>query len=174
MAIFLGCERAPRQHIRLNMPRYRPNVAAILIREDSRILVCERSGTKGSWQFPQGGIDKGESPKQALFREVREEVGVKKKKLTILAKKSGYRYTFPAGKVKWEKFRGQKQVYFLCQFHGLDTDINLGKGNAEFQSYRWISPEQFDLAWLPRFKRKVYRKVMRDFFEIDLRQDKAE
>ncbi len=135
------------------------------------MLVCERSGKKGAWQFPQGGIDKGESPKQALFREVREEIGVRRKKLTIVKKKSGYRYSFPDGKRKWGRWRGQKQIYFLCRFHGDDKDIDLGKKTrAEFQDYRWIYPDEFDLAWLPGFKRKVYRKVIRDFFKIDLRK----
>ncbi len=150
------------------MPVYRPNVAAILVQKDSRILICERSGKKGAWQFPQGGVDKNETPKQTLFREVREEVGVKKKHLSILKKKSGYRYRFPDEKLKWGKFHGQKQVYYLCLFHGSDSDIDLGKKGAEFQNFRWIFPDQFDLRWLPAFKRKVYRKVLRDFFKVDV------
>lgn len=152
------------------MPRFRPNVAAILVQKDSRMLICERSGSRGAWQFPQGGIDKGESPKQALFREIREEIGVRKKKLTILEKKGGYRYAFPDGKLKWGKFYGQKQVYYLCRFHGKESDIDLGGRKAEFQDYRWIFPDEFDLGWLPGFKRKVYRKVIRDFFKVDLRR----
>lgn len=152
------------------MPRFRPNVAAILVQADSRILICERTGSKGAWQFPQGGIDKGESPKQTLFREVREEIGVRKKHLIILKKKTGYRYAFPDGKKKWQRFHGQKQTYYLCEFHGTDSDIDLGEKKPEFQSFRWIFPDEFDLDWLPGFKRKVYRKVIRDFFKVDLRR----
>ncbi len=54
---------------------YRPNVAGMMVRQDGKLLICERSGQKGAWQFPQGGIDPGETALDAVRREIREGVG---------------------------------------------------------------------------------------------------
>jgi len=152
------------------MIRYRPNVAAILIREDGRIFVGQRKDTKGAWQFPQGGIDSDESPKKAMFRELREETGVKKKHLKVIEEKSGYRYLFAGERLRWKIYRGQEQTYFLCHFSGSDSDIDIRVKHPEFRSYQWILPEDFDIAWLPIFKRKVYRAVFNDFFGVELKK----
>jgi putative (di)nucleoside polyphosphate hydrolase len=147
--------------------KFRPNVAGILQRpEDGRILIGERLGVSGAWQFPQGGIDKGETPKRALFREMEEEIGLNSSDYEIVEKHSGYRYQFPSGKVKWGKFVGQDQTYFLCRFSGEEASIRLDRHKQEFTRVRWILPAEFDLAWVPDFKRAVYRSVLSDFFGI--------
>ena len=146
---------------------YRPNVAAILQRADGRIFIAERINIKGAWQFPQGGIDDGENAEQALFRELEEEIGVQREQLTILTLRTGYRYAFPKGRLKYGIYGGQEQTYFLCQFSGTDADFNLAATHQEFASFRWIEPREFELDWTPRFKRHVYKQVMLDFFQVE-------
>jgi putative (di)nucleoside polyphosphate hydrolase len=147
---------------------YRPNVAAILQREDGKILVCERINIKGAWQFPQGGVDDGETAEQALFRELQEEIGVRRELLEVLSTRGGYRYAFPKGRLKYGIYAGQEQTYYLCRYTGTDADIDLCATHQEFASFRWIEPREFQLDWTPKFKRNVYRQVMKDFFSLDL------
>ncbi|TAE90760.1 MAG: NUDIX domain-containing protein [Verrucomicrobia bacterium] len=78
------------------MVRFRPNVAALFIRPEGQLLVCERSTFPGSWQFPQGGVDLGETLEQALAREVREEIGLLPEHYEVLRQESGYRYLYRA------------------------------------------------------------------------------
>jgi putative (di)nucleoside polyphosphate hydrolase len=147
---------------------YRPNVAAILTRSDGQILIAERLRFRGAWQFPQGGVDDGETTEAALFREVDEEIGVARELIAIRSQRGGYRYAFPKGRLKYGLYGGQEQTYFLCDFLGRDEDIDLNKHNREFGRWKWILPHEFELSWVPRFKQKVYRSVFRDFFELDL------
>lgn len=155
------------------MVRFRPNVAALMVRpEEKLLLICERSTVSGAWQFPQGGVDAGESLEQALFREVREEIGLLPDHYEVMEKRDGYRYLYPetarSKKLKKHGFLGQAQTYFLCHVNSQAPEVNVNQKPREFSSYRWINPEEFELAWLPPFKRDVYRKVMRDFFGIYL------
>ncbi|MEM7697590.1 MAG: NUDIX domain-containing protein [Verrucomicrobiota bacterium] len=150
------------------MASFRPNVAAILRKPKSgRILIAERIDHPGNWQFPQGGIDAGEDFLHAMFREVEEEIGVEKRLLKVRRKRDGYRYVFPKGHLKKGKFCGQEQTYFLCDYLGKKKAIQLDRHTQEFRDYQWIRPEQFDLTWVPQFKRRVYAHVFRDFFGID-------
>ncbi|MDR3402478.1 MAG: RNA pyrophosphohydrolase [Chthoniobacter sp.] len=142
---------------------YKPNVAAILRNSRGRILVCERLGVPGAWQFPQGGIDDGETPEQALIREVWEEIGVQAEDIHILERKGPYRYLYGSGRIK-RGHHGKEQFYFLCEYSGLDAQINVDTKHPEFQAFRWIATEDFQLAWLPEMKREVYRTVFADFF----------
>ena len=148
---------------------YRPNVAAILQREDGKIFIAERINIPGAWQFPQGGVDDGETADQALFRELAEEIGVQAELLEVISRREGYRYAFPKGRLKYGIYGGQEQIYYLCRFCGTDADFNLAATHQEFASFRWIEPREFDLEWTPKFKRNVYRQGMRDFFQLDLK-----
>ena len=155
-----------------SMVRYRPNVAAIILNGDGNLLICERSNVPGAWQFPQGGVDDGESMEQALFREVREEVGLGKNDYEVIGRRDGYRYLYPP-EVRVKKIRkhgnhGQEQTYFLCKLKPSAPPINVNQKPREFDAYRWIQPDEFDLDWLPSFKREVYCAVMEDFFGIRL------
>lgn len=145
---------------------YRPNVAAILQRGDGKIFVAERVDYRGSWQFPQGGVDDGEDLIAALYREVEEEIGVSPESYEIAECRTGYRYKFPGGHLKKGLFCGQEQTYFLCRYLGDSDDIDLEHHTREFSDYKWIKPEKFKLKWVPKFKRRVFRKVMIDFFDI--------
>lgn len=154
------------------MIRYRQNVAALIVKPEGALLICERWSVPGAWQFPQGGVDEGETHEQALFREVREEVGLKPEHYEILDRRDGYSYLYPED-VRMKKFRkhgnhGQKQTYFLCRLRAGAPPVNVNQRPREFRAYRWIQPEEFDLDWLPSFKRDVYKRVMKDFFKIKL------
>jgi len=145
-------------------PNYRPNVAGILQRPDGKILIAERSDIAGAWQFPQGGVDKGEDFEAALLREMEEEISVRPTEYEVVERRDGYRYTFPGGIVKRGKFHGQEQTYFLCRLIGDESVIDLDTEEREFSDFKWIEPDEFDLGWVPDFKREVYVRVMRDFF----------
>lgn len=147
---------------------YRPNVAALLVNREGRLLIAERIRQRGAWQFPQGGVDEGEDKQAALLREMREEIGVAPSLVEIVMSKPGYRYRFPETMRRYGRNVGQEQTYFLCRFLGVDRDINLRTGKPEFRRFRWIAPHEFQLSWLPPFKREVYRKVMSDFFGVVL------
>lgn len=154
------------------MVRYRSNVAAVMINGAGSLLICERVNVPGAWQFPQGGVDLGESSEQALLREVREEVGLEPKDYEVIGQRAGYRYLYPMD-VRGKKLRkhgshGQEQTYFLCRLKPGAPLVDVNQKPQEFRAYRWIPPEEFDLDWLPAFKRDVYREVLRDFFKIQL------
>lgn len=154
------------------MVSYRQNVAALLLNADGALLICERDTVPGAWQFPQGGVDKGESIENGLYREIREEVGLKKSHYEVVERRDGYRYLYPpevrARKIKKHGNHGQEQTYFLCKLRAKAPEINVNQSPREFRDYRWIRPEEFDLDWLPTFKREVYQAVMKDFFGITL------
>lgn len=154
------------------MVRFRPNVAALIVKPQGQLLVCERWSIPGAWQFPQGGVDDGETLEAALFREVREEVGLMPDHYGLLGYRTGYRYLYPEP-VRLKKMRkhgcqGQEQTYYHCLLQPGAPEVNVNQKPREFGAFRWIMPEEFDLDWLPEFKRDVYRQVMKDFFGISL------
>lgn len=147
--------------------KFRPCVACLLVSAEGKLLICERKDFADSWQFPQGGRDFGETPREALAREVWEELSLLPQTYDILEERGGYRYRFPVRHRRRGKYVGQQQIYFRCRFHGEDSQINLETKQPEFRSFRWIEPRQFDLRWLPDFKRAVYARVLLDFFGVD-------
>jgi putative (di)nucleoside polyphosphate hydrolase len=143
-----------------------------MVNPDGALLICERANIPCAWQFPQGGVDAGESAEKALYREVREEIGLKPEHYDVIDWRSGYRYLYPP-EVRDRKLRkhgnhGQEQTYFLCRLRPDAPSVNVDQKPREFRAYRWIPPIEFDLDWLPSFKRDVYRQVMRDFFSVCL------
>jgi putative (di)nucleoside polyphosphate hydrolase len=142
---------------------YRPAVAAILQDRSGRILICERTDTPGAWQFPQGGMEAGETPVAALIREVLEEISLARNAYSIGRVLGPYRYRFPAGVTK-KGFHGQAHHYFLLRLRGAKGLVNVAGPHPEFRSTRWIRPDEFKLAWLPPMKRRTYRRVLQDFF----------
>jgi putative (di)nucleoside polyphosphate hydrolase len=146
--------------------RYHPNVAAILRNPEGKILVCERIDAPGAWQFPQGGIDPGETAEEALRREVWEEISVPDG-YTIAARRGPYRYEYPEGASK-RGFQGKEQEYFLLEYTGDPAAIDLVTAHPEFRGCRWIAPREFQLSWLPKMKKAVYAAVFEDFFGVKL------
>ncbi len=147
--------------------KLKANVAGILRNPRGDILICERLGMPGAWQFPQGGVDDGESPEQALRRELREEIGVTSDDYAIVSARGPYRYLFDADRKK-KGHHGKEQTYFLCDFHAPDSRIDVDTEHPEFQAFRWIAPREFQIAWLPAMKQEVYRAVLGDFFAVKI------
>ena len=147
-------------------PTYQPNVAGILRNRDGKILICERSTIRGAWQFPQGGVDDGETTEQALVRELWEEISLDPEDFQIVEKRDGYRYLFQGGKKRGHD--GKDQTYFLCDFLAKDPKINVETEHPEFRDWKWIAPAEFRREWLPAMKQDVYAAVFRDFFGIAL------
>ena len=144
--------------------RYRPNVAAILQRPDGLVLIGQRSDFPESWQFPQGGIDEGESPEQAPRREVQEEVGIAADAYQVTARSGPHRYDFPAGPDR-RGFDGQEQVYFLCSLLGkTPPKPDLTGTCGEFSALRWVEVHDFPVHLAPPMKQEVYRTVLRQIF----------
>lgn len=144
---------------------YRAGVGMVLIGPGWRIFIGRRTGAgAGWWQMPQGGIDPGESPQQAAWRELREEVGTDR--ALLLAESGGWHtYDVPAGLRPpfWQgRVRGQAQKWFAFRFTGDDADVDLGGDGAEFDAWRWASADEVLRAAVD-FKRPVYEAVIEEF-----------
>ena len=151
---------------------YRDNVAALLMRADGAILIGECAEKPGTWSFPQGGVDDGETRREALVRELHEEVSLRPRDYKILGFRCGYAYTYPEGKLKKGIYCGQIQTYFLCKLHGREPNPRLGSPKSpEFLRLLWVQPTKLDLGSFSFFKRDVTRRVLADFFHISLPQE---
>jgi putative (di)nucleoside polyphosphate hydrolase len=119
--------------------------------------------------MPQGGIDAGEDPETAAYRELLEETGVKKQDVRFVASSSQWlSYDLPEDLIPilWNgKFRGQKQKWFLFKFLGEDGDINIATEHPEFSKWKWISKENLLKEIVP-FKKSVYENVLKEFKNI--------
>ena len=149
---------------------YRLCVGALLFNKDGLVLVARRAdlpnaeGAAGGWQLPQGGIDAGEDPRIAIFRELEEEIGTARAE--ILAEHPDWMtYDLPPeliGKALGGKYRGQRQKWFAMRFLGTDADIRLDLDpHPEFDAWRWAN------YWVPleaviEFKRGVYRAALNE------------
>lgn len=146
---------------------YRPCVGVVLANAEGAVFAAQRNDRyTAAWQMPQGGIDPGESAREAALRELMEETGVPDTLVTVEAETPGWlRYDLPPELVPeiWNgQYRGQKQKWFLLRFHGEDGDINIATDHPEFSAWQWMSPEDILAAIVP-FKRAVYAAVMEDF-----------
>ncbi len=148
------------------MPKLQQNVAAILRNSEGEILICERINPRGAWQFPQGGVDEGETVEEAITRELWEEIGIGADDFRIVKKLGGYQYLFPNGKKRGHD--GKDQTYFLCDFLAGDSAIDVETDHPEFRAWKWIHPEDFKRDWLPTMKIDVYSRVFRDFFGLEI------
>lgn len=123
-----------------------------------------------SWQFPQGGINPGESPEQAMYRELYEEVGLHRKDVKLLASTRNWlRYKLPKRLVRWDTKPvciGQKQRWFLLQLQSNENEINVQRSKSpEFDGWRWVS-YWYPVRQVVSFKREVYRRVMKEFAPV--------
>jgi len=117
-----------------------------------------------AWQMPQGGIDPGETPRDAALRELAEEVGTDKAEI-IGESRVLHRYDLPediAGQIWGGRFRGQKQLWFAMRFLGSDADINIATQHPEFDAWRWVAPAELPKLIVP-FKRAIYVAVLDEF-----------
>ena len=145
---------------------YRPCVGILLVNPDGHVFVGERIDTPGAWQMPQGGIDKGESPREAALRELFEETGVSASDVTLERMTEAWiPYDLPHDLVPklWKgRFRGQEQKWALMRFSGDDARIDITQPPAEFSQWRWLPPGEL-LASIVPFKRGVYARVLEEF-----------
>ena len=145
---------------------FRPNVGIVLTNAEDRVLWARRVGGHDAWQFPQGGINEGESAEQALFRELGEEVGLSEDQVQIIGRTKGWlRYRLPARLRRHNStpgFKGQKQKWFLLRLTAPDEAVCVdGNHKPEFDDWRWVS------FWYPvlevvDFKRDVYRRALKE------------
>ena len=149
----------------IDLDGYRPNVGIILCNDRGRLLWARRIG-QDAWQFPQGGIRRDETPLEALFRELNEELGLKPEHVEVMGNTRGWlRYRLPRRYVRQNDKPvciGQKQVWFLLRLLGDDADVCLSlSARPEFDHWRWVS------YWYPvrnvvPFKRRVYVRALRE------------
>lgn len=142
---------------------YRPNVGIVLCNKKNEVFWGKRV-REDAWQFPQGGIKAGESPVDAMYRELDEEVGLERHHVQIIGRTKGWlRYDVPKNYVRRDTrdiYKGQKQIWFLLRLVGSDTDVSLRKSpQPEFDAWRW---HQFfvPLEGVIEFKRDVYRRAL--------------
>ena len=148
---------------------YRPCVGLMLMNAEGKIFVGMRNdGPKDAWQMPQGGVDKGEDPRDAALRELWEETGVTSDLVKIVAEIDGWLpYDLPHDIVPkiWKgRYRGQEQKWFLLQFTGRDDQIDIQTEHPEFTRWKWQEPGNLIEEIVP-FKREVYQQVVAAFAE---------
>lgn len=146
---------------------YRPCVGVMLMNADGHVFVGQRvDNYKEAWQMPQGGVDKGEAPRDAALRELWEETGVRAELVEIVAETARWLpYELPYDLVPklWKgRYRGQEQKWFLMRFQGADADVNIATEHQEFSKWRWMPVAELVDSIVP-FKRDVYTAVLEDF-----------
>ena len=142
---------------------YRSNVGIILCNDQGHVFWAKRARVN-SWQFPQGGIEKNESAEQAMFRELREETGLDRKHVKIIARTRYWlKYRLPEKYIRRNSQPlciGQKQIWYLLQLVGNESDVLLDRhSKPEFDDWQWVGYWE-PLKSVVYFKRKVYRKAM--------------
>ena len=149
--------------------KYRKCVGMMIFNNNKEILVGRRlDHPSGYWQMPQGGIDDNENPKEAVWREMMEEIGTNKAEL-IKISNQWINYDIPSETLKtlpWgHKYIGQTQKWFAFDFLGEDYDINVGTDNPEFSEWKWTRMNSIVDSIVP-FKRDVYSKILEEFKDI--------
>ena len=147
---------------------YRPCVGIMLFNKDGKVFVGKRiDQTVEGWQMPQGGIDKGETPRQAALRELLEEVGTDKAEI-IAEMDDWVTYDLPehlVGVAFKGKYKGQRQKWFALRFTGQDGDIDLTAHEPEFSAFQWVSLKALPDLIVP-FKRETYKAVIAAFQKL--------
>ena len=150
----------------INLLPYRLGVGLVIINDQLEIFTGRRLDNTKAWQMPQGGIDNNEIPLEAAYREMYEETGIRKSKVTLLKQtKTWYRYDLPQeiqNKFWGGKFRGQSQKWFLFKFIGTEFDINIETKDQEFSDWKWAKKTEMLDSIVP-FKRSLYQSVLKDF-----------
>ena len=151
----------------LDKEGFRPNVGIILANQKNEVFWGKRVN-QHAWQFPQGGIQHGETPLQAMYRELEEEIGLQAGHVRLLGRtREWLRYEVPE---RWMRrprengcaYRGQKQIWFLLRLVGRDCDVRLrASSKPEFDAWRWSE------YWMPmdaviEFKREVYQRALEE------------
>ncbi|RLA82561.1 MAG: RNA pyrophosphohydrolase [Epsilonproteobacteria bacterium] len=144
---------------------YRPNVAAIVLSASyplkCEVFIASRVDVEDAWQFPQGGIDEGETPKEALFRELKEEIGTNE--VDIIAEHPSWvSYDFPPAVAKrMTPYDGQRQKYYLVKLKK-GAKININTEIPEFSQYKFVPTNKL-YEYITFFKRTVYKEILSYF-----------
>jgi putative (di)nucleoside polyphosphate hydrolase len=154
------------------MPRtklpLRPNVCMLVYNCKGRLFLGERHGERGHWQFPQGGAEARYTPRENVMRELKEELGLKKRhvgKVTKLASRHQYEWRTPP-RYALNKWRGQRQTFWLVEFVGDDGDIDLvSYKEPEFRSWRWCSVAEVKRRAAP-YRLVGYKGALKEFLEF--------
>ncbi len=146
---------------------YRSGVGIMLINAKKEIFVGKRiDNNSDAWQMPQGGLDVGESEDVAMFRELKEETGIDEIHIKVLRKSAGHHYynlPYKLQKKFWGgKYLGQKQRWYLAEFTGEESAINIATEHPEFSDWKWISNISIIDA-IVGFKRELYEDVLNEF-----------
>ena len=149
---------------------YRPGVGIMLLSRDGLAFIGRRIRMPAGlarWQMPQGGIDAGETRRQAALRELREEIGIDRP--DVLAKSQGWLYHEVPDEIAQGmmggRYRGNRQKWFAMRFTGTDADINLATEHPEFDAWEWVSPEQLPELVAP-FMHSLYLDILAEFREF--------
>lgn len=144
---------------------YRPNVAAIILSSSypakCEVFIASRIDIEDAWQFPQGGIDEGETAREALYRELKEEIGTNS--IEIIAEYPEWvSYDFPESVAhRMAPYSGQKQKYYLVKLKK-GAKININTKIPEFSNYKFVKSSKLN-DYITFFKRTVYKKVLKYF-----------
>lgn len=143
---------------------FRPNVGIIICNSGGQVLWARRIG-QDAWQFPQGGIHTGEKLQRAMYRELKEEVGLEPEDVQILSSTRDWLYyQLPRRFIRQNTSPvciGQKQKWFLLALRGDEQRISLSNQDEkpEFDDWRWVS-YWYPLGQVIEFKRDVYRRAL--------------
>ena len=151
----------------MNKKNYRKGVGVVVVNNEGQFFLGKRIGAQ-AWQFPQGGIDEGETPTEALYRELYEETGIKRENVEILSvSRKWLVYHIPHVYQRYnKKYDGAMQKWFLLKFTGTNRDIDLNTFNhAEFDGLKWAD-KKTAITSVVRFKKSVYESVLREFERI--------
>lgn len=146
---------------------YRPCVGAMLVNPHGLVFVGQRlDSSSEAWQMPQGGVDPGEDPDDAVVRELGEEIGIAPHHASVIRRSAGlYDYDLPdhlLGKMWGGRYRGQRQRWYLMRFEGRDEDVNIATKHPEFGAWQWVEPQRLVSLIVP-FKRELYAAVVEEF-----------
>jgi len=146
---------------------YRLNVGIILCNRENKLLWARRIGGQDAWQFPQGGIKPDETPQEALFRELHEEIGLTEQHVSIIAATQRWlQYELPKRFIRFNSKPlciGQKQIWYMLRLQGSDIDIQLNRTNSpEFDHWRWVE-YWYPLCEVISFKKTVYENALKEF-----------
>lgn len=146
---------------------YRPCVGVVLTNAQGLIFAGQRADMdRPAWQMPQGGVDTGEDPLDAAYRELEEETGVGRDHVSLLRRTAGWLYYDLPPEViptRWGgRFRGQKQMWVQLRLDASDEVIDLCHKDVEFSAWRWMGAGEILSAIVP-FKRDIYAAVFREF-----------
>lgn len=146
-------------------PTFRAGVGALITHPTNNVLALERKDVPDSWQLPQGGLVVGETPLQAVKREIREETGIEQKNLRLLSDESCLlAYELPSEHQSAKTGRGQVLHWFFFRYEGTDADITLGD-MIEFKDWNWIAMDDL-VATVAAFKKPMYQQLAEAFRAI--------